>query len=88
MCWKLFKLQSRVQLWRSFCTGTSFNLCGCFGLSSLQHNPAGNLVTRSAFIGIDFYKEAGFVSKEFMVSSLRGKTAHVKVYVCLSECIC
>lgn len=35
-----------------------------FGLSSLQHNPVGNHVTGNAFIGIDFYKEAGFDSKK------------------------
>lgn len=58
------KLQSRVRLWRSSSTGTSFNICGPFGLSSLQHDPVGNHVTGNAFIGIDFYKEAGFGSKD------------------------
>lgn len=59
-CWKPFKLQPRVGLWRSSCTGTPFNLCGRFGLSCLQHNPVGIHVTGNAFIAIDFNNQAGF----------------------------
>lgn len=36
-------------------------ICGHFGLSSLQHNPVGNHVTGTAFIGIDFSNETVLV---------------------------
>lgn len=38
-----------------------FNICGRFGLCSLQRKPVGNYVIGIAFIGIDFNNEADFV---------------------------
>lgn len=37
-----------------------FNICGRFGLCSLQRKPVGNHVIGIAFIGIDFNNEADF----------------------------
>lgn len=86
MCWKLCKLQPRVGLWQSACTGTSFNVCGRFGLSSLQRNPVGNHVTENAFIGIDFIMSLVLVlfkrNSWFLVLEERNM-AHVLKCICV-----
>lgn len=79
-------MQARVGLWPSSCTGTSFNVCGRFGLSSLQRNPVGNHVTENAFIGIDFIMSLVLVlfkrNSWFLVLE-KGNMAHVLKYVCV-----